>query len=112
MRRRPTPKDRTRFKTIVRHLPGGNPDQKWFEAHPDRKFRIRPKRSIEPGSGYLIIRKFRPGCRLWVSVGLAGDMLADTDETLGKMFDIKIDGKEAFISLSDGTVRGRDKPGS
>lgn len=101
--------DRTKVKPIFRHLPHGNLDQRWFEAHPDRKYRIRPKRHDEPGKGFVIIKQIYPGCRLLVGIGPEGGMLADNDETLGKVFGILRDGKAGVIFPHDGTVLGEDE---
>ncbi len=109
MRRHPTLKGRMRFKTIVRQLPDCNPDQKWFKAHPDRKYRIRPKRHDETGEGFVIFKKLHPGCRQYVSIGPEGEMLADNDETLGKVYDILRDGKAGVILPLNGTVIGTDQ---
>lgn len=108
MTRRPSLKDRTRFRTTVRHRPHGNPDQKRFKAHPDRKYRIRPKRHDEPGTGYLILKQIYPGRRHIGSIGLEGAMLADTDEVLGQVYDILRSGKAGIIFPHDGSVLGED----
>lgn len=100
--KRPTGK----VKPIIRHLPHGNPDQKWFKAHPDRTYRIRPKRYDEPGEGFAIIKQLYPGGRSLVGIGPEGVMLADTDETLGKVYDLRRAGKAGMIFLHDGTVIG------
>lgn len=109
MRRRPKLKDRTRTKTIVRHRPHGNPDQNWFKAHPERQYRIRPKRPDELGKGFVIIKQLYPGCRTRVGIGPEGTMLADTDEVLGKVYDIRRAGKGGVIFPHDGTVVGEDE---
>ena len=89
----------------IRHLPHGNPDQKWFEAHPDRQYRIRPKQHEEPGNGYLILKQIYPGCRSLVGIGPEGAVLEDTDEMLGHVYDILRGGKGGFLLFShDGTV--------
>lgn len=108
MRRRPTRKNRTNFKPNTRNATH-NENQKWFKAHPDRKFRIRPKRYDELGVGFLIFKKPTPGYRQSVSIGPEGAMLANTDEMLGKVYDILIGGKAAVIFPHDGTVVGEDE---
>jgi hypothetical protein len=109
MRRRPTFKGRTNLKTIVRQLPRGNPDQRWFEDYSGREYRIRPKRHDEPGEGFLILKKLTFGCRQFVSIGPEGAMLADNDETLSKVFGILRGGKAGVIFPHDGTVVGEDE---
>ena len=78
MRRRPTLKDRTRFKPNTRY---GTPneDRDWFKTHQGRQYRIRPKRPDEPGEGFVIIKQIYPGRRLRVGIGPEGAMLADND---------------------------------
>ena len=109
MRRRPTLKDRTKFKTNIRHRPHGNPDQNWFKAHPDRTYQIRPKRHDKPDTGYLILKQIFLGHRHFVSIGPEGVMLADTDEVLGKVYDILRSGKTGIIFPHDGSVLGEDE---
>jgi hypothetical protein len=109
MKRSHTIKGRTKFKTIVRHRPHGNPDQKWFKRNPERKYRIRPKRHDETGEGLVIIKKLHPGCRSLVGIGPEGAMLADTDAVLGKVYDILRGKKAGIIYPHDGSVLGEDE---
>jgi len=109
MKRRSTLKDRTRFRTVVRHRPRGNPDQKWFKTNPNRQYRIRPNRHDETGTGYLILKQIYPGRRHIVSIGPEGAILADTDEVLGQVYDIFHSGKAGVIFPHDGSVIGEDE---
>ena len=95
--------------TVARHRKHGIADKKWFKHYPDRQYRIRPKRHDEPGIGYLILKQLYPGCRRFVSIGPEGAMLADNDETLGKVYGILRDGKAGVIFPHDGTVIGEDE---
>ena len=112
MKRSRTPKDRTKSKTSVQHLPHGNSDQEWFKAHPDRKYRIRPKQHDEPGEGFVIIKMLHPGCRSLVGIGPEGAMLADTDAVLSKMYDIIRSGTSGIIFPHDGSVVSEEEFGS
>lgn len=109
MKRSPTIKGRTNFKSIVRHRPHGNADQKWFKRNPERKYRIRPKQHNESGEGFVILKQIYPGCRHFVSIGPEGVMIADTDETLGKVYDLRRAGKAGIVFPRDGTVVGEDE---
>jgi hypothetical protein len=109
MKRSPTLKDRKRFRTVVRHRPRGNPDQKWFKSNPNRQYRIRPNRHDEPGTGYLILKQLYPGRRHIVSIGPEGAMLADTDNVLGQVYDILCSGKAGIIFPHDGSVLCEDE---
>lgn len=108
MRRRPTNKNRTRFKPNTRY---GTPNEEceWFKAHQGRQYRIRPKRPDEPGEGFVIIKQIYPGRRLRVGIGPEGAMLADNDETLSKVFGILRGGKAGVIFPHDGTIVGEDE---
>ena len=108
MRRRPTNKNRTRFKPNTRY---GTPNEEreWFKAYPDRKYRIRPKRHDEPGEGFVILKKLHPGRRYFVGIGPEGAMPADTDEVLGQVYDILRSGKAGIIFPHDGSVLGEDE---
>lgn len=90
----------------TRHLPLGNPDQRWFKAHPHRKFRLRPKRSDEPGTGYLILKRLSYGDQLRVDIGPGGAMLDDNDETLGKVYRFLRADKRSVLFPHGGTVVG------
>ena len=111
MKRCPTLKDRTRFRTIVLHRPHGNPDQKWFISNPDRIYRIRPERHDEPNIGYLILERLSYGSCLGVDIGHVGAMLTDDDETLSKVYRYLRCKKEGMIFPHDGTVLGEDELG-
>ena len=106
MKRPPTRKGKKKRKTVVRHLKHGNPDQRWFEAHPHRKYRIRPKRDDEPGIGYLILKRLAYGTNLRVDIGPGGAILADNDEALGKVYCTLRGGKRCVFFPHGGTVVG------
>lgn len=96
-------------KFIVRRLKHGNPDQKWFKRHPDRQYRIRPKRPDESGKGLSILKKVTPECRTSVDIDPEGVMLADNDEVLGKVYRVVRDGRRCLTFTFDGNVLGEEQ---
>ena len=94
---------------IIRHPPHGIPDQQWFEAHPDRQYRIRPKQHDGPDTGYLILKQVYPGIRSRLDIGPVGALLTDTDEVLGKVYDSILGGMRGVFFRHNGTIVGGDE---
>ena len=102
-------KNRSGLLIISLLISSPNEGRDWFTAHPDRKYRIRPKRHDETGEGFVIIKKLHPGCRSLVGIGPEGAMLADTNAVLGKVYDILRGKKVGIIFPHDSAVLGEDE---
>lgn len=98
-----------KVKAFFQYVKPSKVDHQWFEGHPGRQYRIRPTFHDEPGDGFVIVKQMYPSCCARVGVGPEGAWLADTDELLGKVYDMLRSGKMAlFYPLVGTVVEGRE----
>jgi hypothetical protein len=87
-------------------------DRRWFEARPDRRYRLRPRLSRELGGAedithVLVIQMF-PGARVREGVRwLGGALPADRDDQLARLAELIHAGEGAYIV--NGRVVGFDE---